>query len=105
MARVSRNASIPYLPYSRPTPEYLITLAHSLADDVCSNFGRPRQSQKFPLPACRGVRAHLYTAIGWHSVPPREEAIRVSLPGRPESIGAVRVHVEADKAGSLYPFG
>ena len=23
MARVSRNASIPYLPYSRPTPEYL----------------------------------------------------------------------------------
>jgi hypothetical protein len=23
MARVSRNASIPYRPYSRPTPEYL----------------------------------------------------------------------------------
>jgi hypothetical protein len=57
-----------------------ITPALSLADDVRSNFGRHRQSQKFPLPACRVVRSHLYTAIGWHSVPPREEAIRISLP-------------------------
>jgi hypothetical protein len=82
-----------------------ITPARSLADDVRSNFGRHRQSQKFPLPACRVVHAHLYTAIGWHSVPPREEAIQVSLPSRPESISAERVHVEVGKAGSLYPFG
>src|SRR5271168_5002170 len=71
--------------------------------DVRSNFERHRQSQKFPLPACRVMRAHLYTAIGWHSVPPKEEEIRVYLPSRPESISAARVHVEVGKAGSRYP--
>src|SRR6266702_3407414 len=74
-----------------------ITPARSLADDVRSNFGRHRQSQKFPLPACRAVHADLYTAIGWHFVRPREEAIRVSLPSRPESISTSRVHVEVGK--------
>src|SRR6266702_4082542 len=75
-------------------------LAFREPTDVRSNFGRRRQSQKFPLPACRAARARLYTAIGWHSVPPREEAIRVSLLSRLESITAARVHVEVGKAGS-----
>jgi len=81
-----------------------ITLSRSLADDARSNFGRLRQSQKCPLPACRVVRAHLYTAIGWHSVPPREEAIQALL-SWPVSIGAARGHVEVGKAVSLHPFG
>ena len=85
--------------------EDAITLAHSFADDVRSSFGRYHQSQNIPLPACRVVSAHLYTAIDWHSVLPREEAIPVSLPSQPESISAERVHVEVGKAGPLHPFG
>src|SRR6478672_628666 len=75
------------------------------SDDVRSNFGRRRQSQKFPLPAYRVERVHLCTVPSWHSVPPREEVIPAAPPSRPESLSAAREHVAGDKAESLYPFG
>src|SRR5437763_10690396 len=75
------------------------------ADDERSNSVQHCRSRKLRLPASRAVNAHLHIAIGWHSVRPREEAIRVCLPFRPESISASRVHVEVGKAGSLYPSG
>src|ERR1700761_1883708 len=82
-----------------------LTFVRLQADDARSNSVRHRRSQKLRLRASQEVRARLYTATGWRSVPPREGASRISLPSRQESTSAARVRVEAGKEGSLYPFG
>src|SRR4029077_15963765 len=86
-------------------PPLLIVFAPRLDDDECSSSEQHRQSQKSPPLMCRVAPAPWYSAISWRSVPPREEAIRVSLPSRLESISTARVHVEVGTAGSLYLFG
>ena len=58
MARVSRNASIPYLPYSRPTPEYL-----NPPQGACGSSVMPLITTR-PARICEATRR-----ARWRSVP------------------------------------
>src|SRR6266849_4614824 len=58
MARVSRNASIPYRPYSRPTPEYL-----NPPQGACGSSVMPLITTR-PARICEATRR-----ARWRSVP------------------------------------
>src|SRR5258706_11029657 len=81
MARVSRNASIPYRPYSRPTPEYL-----KPPQGACGSSVMPLITTR-PARICEATRR-----ARWRSVP-RTAAWRPyleSLAIRIASLGVIR---------------